>query len=473
MSSLVCRLTERARWGTGTCFPESVLGHNGYLATHQKHIRRLSLVTQTHCEISKALPLTEFGNVRELIWRGLAFDCGFNSVKDFLHLHHEGLESLELDLVNWDIVQYGLDRTGIIPILSHSTPLIALIIPNRDDADATFLPGLRRLSLSYFTLQGSPDSLINALNLCGVEQLRLLKCDYAMDLLNYAARSGITFRATKVELVLHDTVRQQPDHTEGGFLGPFDSLKEVFLMFESGSTDKDIFTMISRHQKSLRRLIYHRRHMDGLSIYGVNFYDSSLERINGSGLAKLLSNAEISCLGVCDQPSRLRETLRSVAPRLESLRLLHLRFSGHLKRRPKFFKDDKIYELPKRPHSSDENFLRGPRSLGWWLKQESWRDDEQKEVEVFADWAFGHDGFPNLQVLASGDFSHGNRFADTRTLWCRSKCSLGDSRAWRKIDHCDIIENKLVDANMDMLSACEVQPLFLLDTTEFEFPGIS
>ena len=37
--------------------------------------------------------------------------------------------------------------------------------------------------------------------------------------------------------------------------------------------------------------------------------------------------------------------------------------------------------------------------MGENIQGENWRDDEGKELEAFAVWAFGPDGFPCLHVL--------------------------------------------------------------------------
>jgi len=165
--------------------------------------------------------------------------------------------------------------------------------------------------------------------------------------------------------------------------------------------------------------------------------------------------------------------------------LLHLRFTGKAKRKPKFFKESENWgdlfflegsvdalrngkALPRRSESPSE-----AHSRRWeQIQGENWREDEEKELEAFAKWAFGLDGFPCLQVLASGDFSYGNRFADTHTLWCRKSRGSGSDKTWRIIEQSDIAENKLIDANIDIMSACPVSPLFYRYGQGHVFPGI-
>jgi hypothetical protein len=44
---------------------------------------------------------------------------------------------------------------------------------------------------------------------------------------------------------------------------------------------------------------------------------------------------------------------------------------------------------------------------------------EAEEFAGFASWAFSSSGLPKLQVLAFGDFTHGDRFSDQQFLICR------------------------------------------------------
>lgn len=122
--------------------------------------------------------------------------------------------------------------------------------------------------------------------------------------------------------------------------------------------------------------------------------------------------------------------------------------------------------------------VQGPSEAEWqarWeqIQGENWREDEEKELEAFATWAFGSDGFPCLQVLASGDFSHSNRFANTQTLWCRNTRDSKSKKIWRAVEQSDVAENELIDANMDLMSACPVSPLFYGYGRGDVFPGIS
>ncbi len=439
----------------GTCFPCALLGREGYLVTHQKCIQKLAITTRcnTGCP-----PFQSFTNLRELSWKAIPSHNDCDSFKMFLDLHHERLTSLEVDLFDWAEVVDLLDLPNDDDD-DHDedgpTPLTDLILPMRIDEYKGFLPNLQILSLSAASLSGSCDRLINAFNLRRVNELRLRACNFTADLLHYMARTNVSLQATRVELVLNYTRFPHTKNDPIDFLTPFNGLEDLFLMFGFDFGDSCYMEMILRHQNTLRRLVYHRRDYCWYREESPNldeYSDISLEEDPTSSFAKILRGTKLESVGVCVDPFRLQESLQGIASRVGSLRILHLRFTGKTIRKPKFPKHSDSY-----------------RSVGVG----SWREDEQMELEAFADWAFGPDGFPRLQVLASGDFSYGKRFADTQTLWCRDSGGPRSDKTWRTVKDSDDAENELIDANMDMLSACPVSPLFYGYGRRDVFPGIS
>lgn len=465
----------------GTCFPNALLGEQGYLVTHQQCIRKLSLITEGDCNF-KAPPLKKFSNLRELSWKGLLSDSDCDALKAFLKLHHERLVSLEVDFINWTEVENRFNLSVEDDDEDESTPLTDLILPMRKDEFKGFLPNLQTLSLSAASFRGSRDCLINAFNLHSVKELRLLNCEFAVELLDYMARTNQDLDASKAELVLRELELIELDVID--FLAPFDGLKDLFLMFESNDADQYYVTMILRHRDTLRRLVYHRRHycVAKKSPYSQEYCDSSLEDTEGGGFAEIVRETKLESAGVCSEPSKLQKSLQGIASKVDSLKLLHLRFTGKAERKPKFFKESEASSgySPSLESQSSDSTRRSPSPteaefrIRWEkIQGENWRNDEEEELEAFANWAFGPDGFPRLQVLASGDFSHGNRFIDTHRLWCRDTHGSGKKKTWRTLRQSDIAENELIDANRDMMSACPVSPLFHRYGQGFEFPGIS
>lgn len=148
----------------------------------------------------------------------------------------------------------------------------------------------------------------------------------------------------------------------------------------------------------------------------------------------MLYKTKFEKLNIYKEPSKLQKSFQSIISKVDSLKLIYLRFTKKAKRKPKFSKESEAYAdspsseyfgayieairnrrpPPRRsPHPSEAEFW-----IRWeQIQGENWRKDEEKDLEAFADWAFGPNGFPRLQVLVSGDFSYKNRFIDTYTLW--------------------------------------------------------
>lgn len=481
-------------WDVGTCFPNALLGEMGYLVTHQNCIRKLALITEGGC-ISGAPPLKKFTNLRELSWKGVLSSDDCAALKAFLDLHHKRLVSLEVDFIDW---AEAASRLGLPDDEDENeddeddedglTPLTDLILPERKSDDKGFLPNLQTFSLSAASFKGSWDRLMDGFNLRSVKELRLLNCKHTAKLLDYMVRTNVSFQATKVELTLHHSEIDGLEWDVTHFLVPFDSLEDLFLMFDADYADRYYAEHILHHRDTLRRLVYHRRRfcLDDKSPYREEYCDSTLEEMEDV-VARILHVTKLESAGVCAEPSKLQNSFQSIASTVQSLKLLHLRFTGKAERKPKFFKESENYgdtlflegfveaiRYGKAPPQRSPGPSEAESRIRWQqIQGENWREDEEKEMEAFADWAFGRDGFPCLQVLASGDFSYGNRFADIQTLWCRDTRGSRSNKTWRTVEQSDIAENELIDANMDMMSACPVSPLFYKYGQGFIFPGIS
>jgi len=477
----------------GTCFPSAILGEEGYLVAHQNHIRKLSLITPLNC-ICLGPALEQFANLQELSWKGLAADLDFSVLRKCLDVHHERLTSLELDFVNWAEVEKGDDLSDdsyYSDFDVNSTPLLKLILPERRDAHQILLPNLRTISLSAASLKGSFDQLIEAFNLRKVSELRILNCKVTMLLLEHMALRNIPLQVIRAELLMSSPGLDGMTDEFIDFLAPFRSLEDLFVLFESFYADQEYVGSIYAHRSTLRRLVYHRRQycLEEKAPYFEEYCDNSLEEV--SGLEKILQENRLESLGLCAEPLMLQKTFQDIARQVYSLKLLHLRFTGKAERKPRLLKSDADYEGDEpserwaraRETATENGTPPPPRSPGpteaeireTWeqIQGRNWREDEEKELEAFANWAFGPDGFPCLRVLASGDFSHGNRFADSRTLWCRKTRGSTRRAKWRPVEREDVLENELIDGNIDMLSACPVSPLYYSYGRGDKFPGIS
>lgn len=285
---------------------------------------------------------------------------------------------------------------------TSSTPLTDLILPMREDEYGGFLPNLQTFSISAASFKGSWDRLINALNLHSVKELRLLNCKFAVELLDYMARTNDYLDATKVELILRQVEMHGMEFDVIDFLAPFDGLEDLFLMFQSDYADEYYAKMILRHRDTLRRLVYHRRHycMTEKAPYWEEDCDSSLEDTEGGGFAEIVRETKLERAGVCGEPSKLQKSFQSIASRVDSLKLLHLRFTGKAERKPKFFKESEAYggnspspEFNRAYIEAHRNETTPPRRspgpteaefrIRWeQIQGENWRNDGEEELEV-------------------------------------------------------------------------------------------
>lgn len=237
----------------GTCFPTAVLGEGGYLVNHQKSIRKLALITEVGCHYG-APPLKEFTNLQELSWKGLFTHHDCAALRAFLDLYHERLSSLDVDFTDWAEVESRFDLPDDDDDGDNngdSTPLTELILPNRKNEFKNFLPNLRILSLSAASFKGPWGRLIDAFHLPSVKELKLLNCKLAVELLYYMTRTNISLRATRVELSLRRPELYGTEFDMIDFLAPFDSLEDLFLMFDFDFADMFYFEMILCHRDTL------------------------------------------------------------------------------------------------------------------------------------------------------------------------------------------------------------------------------
>ena len=207
------------------------------------------------------------------------------------------------------------------------------------------------------------------------------------------------------------------------------------------------------------------------------YHDLSFQHTFEDTLDTLFLNAGIECLGVCEMPYCLQEALEAIAPKINSLKLLHIRLTGKKYSTPLFFDLRNSFV-----DADDWEQAQASLSVGhfpvleaqWTLmKDKTWREEEKKELESFANWAFGENGFPNLRVIAYGDFSYERRFAHSQRLLCRETHRPIRNKKWRPVQIGDVAHHELIEENMDMLSACPVSQLIWQAGRSDIFPGLS
>lgn len=91
-----------------------------------------------------------------------------------------------------------------------------------------------------------------------------------------------------------------------------------------------------------------------------------------------------------------------------------------------------------------------------------WPKSTPESFASFAQWAFGKDGLPGLQILAFGGFTAPGKYLEHSIILCRNNASSEGNdkeglRAYRRLEQKDVELQDLLQHNMGTLKACAVE----------------
>ncbi|KAG8534055.1 uncharacterized protein KY384_000898 [Bacidia gigantensis] len=495
MATVCLRAYIKSSWDVGTCFSDSILGQDGYLDCQQHHLRYLSLVTAGECYTS-SVPLVVFSRLETLAWKGIRWAPQFDALNTFLVKYDLNVKSLELDFISSDDVE-RMEDAPWEPRLAQAQGFLRCMVRRRDDLFEPTLCYLERLSLTSGSFGGPLNSMFAFLNLHRVKHLRLINCKRTASLLLQIWKSQFNILASRVELVLTIPTRHPAEIWE--FLLVLAEPKDLFILFSCVVPHVDLFQALYRYRFFMHRLTYHKREPRMVAIDTdtiQEWVDARCEDLLYPSLISLLRDAlHLTALGICDKPSSLQSALQGNAKDFTTIKLLHLRFTGKSQPKPKFADEDD-YGAGDTFFTQALHDLEPSTSIGLDLWPRDWIAEEAEELEEFADWAFSSEGFPNLKVLASGDFSHDGRYARSQAMWCRVEhlanedndrikaggrgdkgkgkevIRAGSRICYRRMTGTEIRKDEFVQENMDMLASCPVTPYFLEYARKDRFPGV-
>ncbi|KAL2022247.1 hypothetical protein VTK56DRAFT_5857 [Thermocarpiscus australiensis] len=454
-------------WDVGACVPHDLIDA---LAKQHPCLQSLRLTTDFRCPGPLRVPprkldLPSFRDIRRLCWRAPStqyLDALFKTIAN----NHEHLEELELDFVSRAELVHGVFSGNL---KTNRTP-------------SPLLPALRVLSLSNADLldgDGDLAELIRAIDFSALESLTLRKCEDRgwEELLKLIVASGKAIKLKRLEIKCGEH-GYDSENAISQFVGAFEGLQELLVSFsdkEGGRRRADtdnrdrpcLWRSVQQHRATLKRFVCHKRVYSAARRCCWNSHAIDYSKDSDDlGIQALENNPldamNLECLGLSCGPSLLlgSEILKPYTTSQPTLKLLHLRQTGsHKRQHGSLFLD---LPAPTNRRRREANQVRE-------VRHDILQDMLNEPLRRLAEWAFGPQGIPSLEIIACGDFAHG-RDGDTlhNAFVCRSKDRDGDGRrAYRVFDPRDREHEHewagVVRPHRGFLEACPVGSIYEYD----------
>ncbi|KIW41284.1 uncharacterized protein PV06_06856 [Exophiala oligosperma] len=350
--------------------------------------------------------LTKFVNIRSFSWTGPQSKEDFDAIKDCLAANAGHLEVLNLDLMDWSKADdfWYIDHTRWLDEPTRRKNFFAddiLGLPLDADrrSSGVCFPVLRHLLLGQVSFDSAITRLVNAFSIFQLKQLKLWNCPQTVKLLEHLTEARQDLELESLEVTCGD----------------------LYLCLPIVQWDEVVDSVCS-HLETLERVTIHARtvDIDDESPYFEEEADG--DPTFCGGFFELFTKGDCDVVGIQYPPTFARKCLQPHAKDV-SCRLLHLRAAGD--------------SLTRRDHEFYVN---------------------REEIDSFADWVFGPNGFSELLVLAYGDFAFPDIHEDKNVLYCRNNVAQGEEGV--QPTHFKILEPAdeplwdWVQGNMDALSAC-------------------
>lgn len=449
-------------WDLGSCIPKDILGVGGILQQDQPNIESLSLNTgaSTHkiwatrgdytLERATLLMLDRFQKLRSFSWTGIRTGPELESLRVLLAANCNILETLNLDFIEWDLVNTPCSRK-----LMHDDPgvFVSQILPLVPGPSINSFAVLTTLSLSAVCLPIHLETIASAFDFGQLRTLKLHRCKNTYLLLRAIIEAGQSIKLESLDLVMDDFAAEQDlgGSSLTAFLRSFDCLRQLYLLIAPPGeiSTEEYFESILYHATNLKRLVYHEKNSllsasNNPSLDKWLSFTTPDEGCRSPGvMQRFMQQSRLESLGCCDSLSRLRQTLEFNNSR-QVLKLLHIRCS----------------------HQEFPEFLL--RNMTKWTTEglvepvdaENYSAQAVASFELFdfVRWAFSSRGLPELRVLAFGDFCYDGRYKDECLLFCRQH--IGPTHGFRLASKQYVLSLSGVERPFEFLSACPKEPLY-------------
>ena len=319
------------KFDIGTCTPHDLLGPTGYLTLHQRKIEDLSIITDPECWMAYGYPknvqvsLSQFRRLKRLSWKGVRSGRDMFFIKHAMLVNRKHLEELTVEVGPYEAFETGQVFSSL-PQLRWLSTLNKLdgylsrglhenpVLQNFNNGDtSTGFKVLQTLNLANFHIVWNEARFLLAGVTWGtLKHLSLRDCEFTKRVMDLVCRAYPLKSLEHLELV--DVDLRKADSFVKGCL----NLREYYLMAELFPTEA-CWQNLNSLGHSLRRLIFHSRHMhlDYMSGYLDNpFGNYFSDEDNPPPFNKMLQEGsaekrpwiwhmKIECLGLCIEPDRM------------------------------------------------------------------------------------------------------------------------------------------------------------------------
>jgi hypothetical protein len=447
-----------------------VLDREGYLIQHQETLVHLSLVTDGSCPHAAGHlgGLYRLSSLEAIEWEGIQHSTEIGLLQKCIRRNQRRLRTLSIEFsASAGRPDFSRQVLGLQGCTVATTTCAASPAP-------TLLPSLAYLTLSKAYLQKSPQPTALS-TFAGLRSLVLRDCINSCEFLGALSRLQNRLQLRLFELCC-DNLALDPNKANLGpvvaFLLSLQGLQHLYLKLANFAHTHQIEPVIRHHSRTLETLVYHEKQLAPIDNERLWWDTRDFCPSWIVDRAEMRHLNRLSALALCTNTSSVvsysrertvtkRERLlipitqrASLEPGAKGshLQVLHFRLTGvdHLHRdiqsevisqiRTAEDRDDGCPcgcwgGLTRRVSRSDRDFdftslweeqsIESPRT---GLSDGSDGSEafvtesaEIKEVLDFADWAFGPNGLPRLEVLAFGDFAYEERYQKQRFLARRKR----------------------------------------------------
>lgn len=217
------------------------------------------------------LVLTSFKHVRKFAWKGIRLGPELESLKAFLEMNCDILDSLNLDFTDWQEVEDAWDCHHWLTMRDQSTYMESeyftaaekqylfaqRLLPLSSKGLNRVFASLTVLSLCAAPLSITAEELSVVFNINQLNSLALHRCEGATTFLHAIAQAHVPLVLRHLELVVEDEINWGTEESAiAAFLQSFQGLEHLYLMIKPVLPAERYWLSINRHLRTLKRLTY-------------------------------------------------------------------------------------------------------------------------------------------------------------------------------------------------------------------------